>query len=74
MSKISISEFFIQALAELRDEQREENKAQLRLNIRACVNRLVQDFRTEFTASLGHADLLPARRRHRHPPEQHSSK
>jgi len=61
MPKSSISEVFLRALTELRDEQRAASADQVRVNIRAYVNQLVTDLRTEFTDSLGHADLAPAR-------------
>jgi hypothetical protein len=48
MPKVSVAEFFIKALAELRDEERAATNSLLRLNIEAYVNRLVRDFRIQF--------------------------
>lgn len=65
MPKLSIAEFFIRSLAELRDEQREIKASQLRANIRAYVDRLVHEFRIEFSDSPQGRALAPARRKAR---------
>jgi hypothetical protein len=61
MPKLSISEVFLRVLTELRDEQRATRTDQVRVNIRAYVNRLVTDLHAEFTDSQGTSGLAPVR-------------
>lgn len=55
----SQAELFIRTLSELRDDERETQRARIRMQIRDYVNRFVKEFRTDLKGSGSLADWTP---------------
>jgi hypothetical protein len=62
MPKPSVAEFFIQALADLREEERSGKKDQLHQNIRSYVDKVTLDYLNKF-GDTPSRPMMPPRQR-----------